>query len=140
MRAKIFVSLPYVLQDWKWHERVHVFEEKMSSRRSGTGSGWSKVHRTERGKLYDFFFHVMRDRECIFDQIALSPYARFRFLVTFLSYTVVFILFHIFSCPHSSFGQDRLSQLRLIDTLLRKYDRRATPTNEIGEKKRLGRA
>ena len=43
---------------------------------------------------------------------------------------------HLLALFSFSFGQDRLSQLRLIDTLLRKYDRRATPTNEIGEKRR----
>ena len=31
------------------------------------------------------------------------------------------------------FTQDRLSNLRIIDQLLRKYDRRATPTNKIGK-------
>ena len=30
-------------------------------------------------------------------------------------------------------GQDRLSDLKIIDQLLRTYDRRATPTNKIGE-------
>jgi hypothetical protein len=43
----------------------------------------------------------------------------------------------VFSSFRFSFGQDRLSNLRLIDTLLRKYDRRATPTNKIGKQGKL---
>ncbi|CAB4055736.1 unnamed protein product [Lepeophtheirus salmonis] len=36
------------------------------------------------------------------------------------------------SSEPSVFGQDRLSDLKIIDQLLRTYDRRATPTNKIG--------
>eukprot|EP00095_Tigriopus_kingsejongensis_P006491 maker-scaffold676_size113663-snap-gene-0.28 protein:Tk06491 transcript:maker-scaffold676_size113663-snap-gene-0.28-mRNA-1 annotation:"glycine receptor subunit alpha-2-like" len=38
----------------------------------------------------------------------------------------------------SGFGQDRLSDLKIIDQLLRSYDRRATPTNKIGTPTEVG--
>ena len=44
--------------------------------------------------------------------------------------------------PFSSFfssinSQDRLADLKIIDQMLRTYDRRATPTNKIGEPTRV---
>lgn len=38
----------------------------------------------------------------------------------------------------TTFGQDRLSDLKIIDQLLRAYDRRATPTNKIGRPTEVG--
>lgn len=37
-----------------------------------------------------------------------------------------------------SFDQDRLSDLKIIDQMLKMYDRRATPTNKIGQPTRVG--
>ena len=45
-------------------------------------------------------------------------------------------LFSFLSISRSS-NQDRLSDLKIIDEMLKVYDRRATPTNKIGQPTRV---
>ena len=48
------------------------------------------------------------------------------------------IVLMLFLCsPRSMKSQDRLAAFKIIDQMLRAYDRRATPTNKIGEPTRV---
>ena len=48
------------------------------------------------------------------------------------------IVLMLFLCSRRSMkSQDRLAAFKIIDQMLRAYDRRATPTNKIGEPTRV---